>query len=583
MTRTLREPNFAVLLAAAWLFSFAIAASSWTQSAPHFVDGDDALRMVQVRDFLAGRGWFDLHEPRLGPLGYDSHWSRLIDAGIAGLISFFQLFVNGDLAESLVLLVWPQLWLLPTMAGAAAIAWRVGGREAAIVALLLCVFGLPGFPQFGPGRIDHHNVQIALAVLTVAAALWSDRLRFAAAAAGVLSGLALAIGFEGLPFLALVGAAFGLRYVADPGAAPALRAYGLSIAASAGAALVVSVPFDHWGRMLCDQIALNYVAPTVIAGLGFAVAGHLCAGRAALRLAAVAAVGLAAAALFVLLEPRCVAGPYGQVDPAVVPMLITAVTEMQSLPGLLRKDFTTGVTVAAFPAAALLAIMLLLREPRHRDFAALVACAACVLGCAIGFMALRGYPYALWFGVPLVAVAAVDLFHRFRLTGLIPRFLAAMVVTPTAISVAAMSIAAAASGSGLPEERNSGRAACVSKDSYAALAALPKGLVVANELEWGSYILVWTPHRVLAAPYHRLTDGIVLTHRIFALPPDAARAVVGRVGADYLVTCTSLGAAGLSDAERPASLWSRLDAGDVPGWLERLPARGAYTIYRVKR
>jgi len=36
-------------------------------------------------------GWFDRHQARLlPPLGYDAHWSRLIDAGLAGLLLIFK-------------------------------------------------------------------------------------------------------------------------------------------------------------------------------------------------------------------------------------------------------------------------------------------------------------------------------------------------------------------------------------------------------------------------------------------------------------------------------------------------------------
>ena len=75
---------------------------------------------------------------------------------------------------------WPLLWLLPAMAGMSAIAWRIAGRDAAVVALLLAVLAAPGFQQFTPGRIDHHNVQLALTLLAVAATAWSDRKPFAA-------------------------------------------------------------------------------------------------------------------------------------------------------------------------------------------------------------------------------------------------------------------------------------------------------------------------------------------------------------------------------------------------------------------
>src|SRR6185436_17267091 len=139
-------------------------------------------------------------------------------------------------------------WLLPVIAGAAAIAWRIAGREAALIALLLAVVGLPAFHQFRPGRIDHHNVQIALAVLAVAATVWSDRLRCAAWAAGAVTGLALAVGLECLPYLAACGAAFAARYVIDRAGARAAADYGLALGTSSVVAFFIIVGPDHWTR-----------------------------------------------------------------------------------------------------------------------------------------------------------------------------------------------------------------------------------------------------------------------------------------------------------------------------------------------
>ncbi len=159
---------------------------------------------------------------------------------MAGLFGLFHYFVDTALAERLMRVVWPLLWLIPAIVGAAAIAWRIAGRDAAVVTLLLAVVGLPAFQQFLPGRIDHHNVQIALSVATVAATVWSDRSRRAAWAAGALTGLALAIGLENLAFLALCGAAFALRYVAGRDGAGALARYGSALAASTVAAFFAS-------------------------------------------------------------------------------------------------------------------------------------------------------------------------------------------------------------------------------------------------------------------------------------------------------------------------------------------------------
>src|SRR5262245_18923650 len=243
MSSSSRRPNFALLLFVAWVFvALELLALYWAGTAETLLDTDDAMRLVQARAFLAGQGWFDLTEMRVQPpIGYESHWSRLIDAGLAALLLLFRLFVDGALAERLMRTVWPLLWLMPVMLGTAATAWRIAGREAALVTLVLAVIGLPALQQYKPGSIDHHNIQIALATLVVAATVWSDRIGWAAWVAGGLTGLALAIGLESVPFLALCGATFALRYVVDGGAAEALRAYGSSLAVGAGAAFLVMV------------------------------------------------------------------------------------------------------------------------------------------------------------------------------------------------------------------------------------------------------------------------------------------------------------------------------------------------------
>src|SRR3954452_14790108 len=43
-----------------------------------FIDTDDAMRLVQVRDLLAGQSWFDLTATRLDPPGTLMHWSRVV-------------------------------------------------------------------------------------------------------------------------------------------------------------------------------------------------------------------------------------------------------------------------------------------------------------------------------------------------------------------------------------------------------------------------------------------------------------------------------------------------------------------------
>src|SRR5690348_5879377 len=260
---------FAGLLLAAWAAAAGfMLADRWPDMGHRLFDGDDAMRLVEVREFLAGRGWFDLHEVRLDPpVGYDTHWSRLIDAGLAGLFLAFRSFAAPDMAEALMRAVWPLIWLLAAMGAVAALAWRIAGRNAALAALVVCACALPAFQHFKPGRIDHHNVQIALALAVVAAAAWSDRARHAAALAGALTGLAAAVGLEGLPYLVIAGVALALRFVwseATEAAARALVRYGLALAASMLVGFLVGVAPVHWTRAACDAMAFNWL----LAGAG---------------------------------------------------------------------------------------------------------------------------------------------------------------------------------------------------------------------------------------------------------------------------------------------------------------------------
>lgn len=584
---SVRQPNFALLVVLAWLLIvIQLLLQFWPEVGRTLVDTDDAMRLTEVRSWLAGQGWFDLHLARVNPpVGYDSHWSRLIDAGLGGLFMLFHQVVDTAMAETLMRVTWPLLWILPVTAGTAAIAWRLAGREAALVVLLFAVIGLPAFQQFKPGRIDHHNVQITLAVLTVAAVAWSDRRTWTAWAAGAVTGLGLAIGFEGAPFLVLCGVALALRFLFDPRGAAPLRAYGLAIAASTVLGFLVSVGPDHWGHTACDTIAINSAAPVVIGGLLLALGAGAFGDRPFLiRCAAVAVAGAAAVAALAWIEPICLGGPYAMVDPAAKAVWLAHVREMQPLFTVLANSPLTALGLATFPAAALLATLLLALEGRFRnDFGFLVAAAALLLADATMVAAVKGYSYAMWLGMPIMAALAIRLFEFFRLDSLVPRFVAGMLLTPMVLSVGAISIANAA---GVDETDNFSRGArqvCFDTASYAPLAREPAGLIM-TDIDYGPFLLALTPHSVVAAPYHRLSSAIVTAYQAFALPPDQARRVIAATHADYVMTCGPKGPVGLDDAQRDASLWGRLHAGAIPDWLDLVAETKdqPLVLYRVK-
>ena len=317
-------------------------------------------------------------------------------------------------AERLMRALWPLLWLLPTMAGMVAIAWRIAGREGAMVALLLALVGVPAYQQFTPGRIDHHNVMIALTLLAVAAIVWSDRKRWTAAAAGALSGLALAIGLESPAVSRGVRRRAGARYVLSRDAAPAVRDFGLALAGALALGFLADVGSTQWLVSRCDMLAINLLAAGGSAGLVLALAGHLNHEQMVTRGLAVLVAASLALVLFLAFEPRCIGGPFATVDPRIWP--IWYVRELQPLPSVVRVNPLTAAGIAAFPAAALIAAGALIAQPAlRRDVALLTLAAVFLVAVLIMVAAIRGYSYAMWFGMPLVAAAALRLFAAFEI------------------------------------------------------------------------------------------------------------------------------------------------------------------------
>ena len=68
-------------LAAAWAVTaagFALRAQLTAATVPLILDTDDAMRLTDVHDLLAGQPWFDFTQHRINaPFGAEIHWSRL--------------------------------------------------------------------------------------------------------------------------------------------------------------------------------------------------------------------------------------------------------------------------------------------------------------------------------------------------------------------------------------------------------------------------------------------------------------------------------------------------------------------------
>lgn len=579
----MRQPSgFVGLLVLVWLLVCAhLLHSYWSATAVTVPDIDDAMRLAQWRDFLNGQGWFDLRQSRLSPpQGYESHWSRLIDAGLAGLYFFFRLFADDPMAERLMRAIWPLLWILPAIAGVAGIAWRLAGMLAAVAALLLTLAGGSAYQQFLPGTIDHHNVQIALTMLTVAATVWSDRTWWSAAAAGLLSALSIAIGLETLPYLAVCGAAISLRFVVLPAGAHAARHYALSLAAGLLVLFFATLTPERWRVVQCDALAPNLMAAILSPAVLLALATIVKPSDVVWRVVFVAFATATALAAVAWIEPRCFLGPYGLMDQRLWPLWLSSVFENQPLAIILGSNPFRVLPMLIFPAASLVAVAVFLCGQARRDFAGLTACAVFLMGWLTVYIAIRAAPYVIWLGVPVMAAMVVTLLPADKGVGTWRAFAAALLLSPLLLgSVATLVMPAKASQVSSSGEQSR---ACRLSANIRELAVLPPGLIVTDVFH-GAHILALTRHRVVSAPFHRLSVGTILAHRILAGAPDEARDVARRAGVTYIALCGPRPPDGLSEEQRKRGLWSYLEVGAVPDWLDPVASTVGrpFTVYRV--
>ncbi|WP_162527159.1 hypothetical protein [Sphingomonas solaris] len=256
------------LAACAWL----LAGRAGAIAAMRMPDSDDALRLLQVRDWLGGQGWFDLRQYRLDPpAGADIHWTRLVDLPLAAIIVPLRPLVGVAMAEMVAAAAVPLVTLLAAMAVLAALARRLIVPAAWWWAPLLLLLASPVMGMMAPLRIDHHGWQIVLVLTTMLGLTAADRRR-----GGMLAGLAIAasltIGVEMLPYLVLAVVLAALAWVVD--AREGVRLRWLCGAAGVGVAigLIGFVPAGQRFAGTCDALSAAYALPLWAGGTMLAVA-----------------------------------------------------------------------------------------------------------------------------------------------------------------------------------------------------------------------------------------------------------------------------------------------------------------------
>jgi hypothetical protein len=558
------------LLACAFLLASPRVAAVW--SAGEFFDSDDAMRIVQLRDLLAGQAWFDMTARRLDPPdGLFVHWSRVVDLPLAALDLLFRLFLSPESAERATRLVFPGACLAALLALVAAVARVLGGAAARFPAAWLAFLSAPMFVQFAPGRVDHHAPQILLLAATLglfALGLDPARRRAAFAAAAPVA-LSLAISLENLPFFAVFFAAAAILFIVD-GARwrPSLAAFAFGLGVFCPATFAATVAPSRYGLSACDAYSAVHLRAAMVGAGGLAAlalaAPYLSA--VTLRIGAVALAGVAVLATILASAPDCLGDPLGGVDPLLRDLWLSHVAEAKPLRAFLGDPSLLVSTALPVLLGLACAVFLALRceGVGRRRWA--VTAAAILVGFCAALWQIRVFSSVTPLAMIALAGAAAALSQW--LASVTP-LLRSLTIGALCVAVSPMGLALALQSDDAEAAPQGMRRACLEGRAFAPLAGLAPARIVAP-IDLGAHLLAFTPHSVFAAPYHRDNRGARLAVDAFLAEPAQAEGILRAAGADLVLWCGGGETGDALTARAPGGLAAVLSRGETPLWLTEI-------------
>lgn len=547
-----------------------------------FPDPDDILRLVQVRDLIAGQGWFDTTQYRIDPpAGTPMHWSRLVDAPIFLIITLLMPLLGQGSAELAALVVVPLLTFALTSAVVGRLAWRLLGSRVAIFAVLVCGFLPTLLFQFRPMRLDHHGWQIFAVILALWAISWRNEQK-----GGWVAGLAMATGLSVSLEILPIAAAFGGVLFGRWWNGPTARRWLLSFMQALSGGLVLLYLGTRSTSLIeyCDAISPAHIAFFLVACAGTWVASKATKPHAISLILIFAIVGVTAFATFAIISPACMATPFARLDPAVDEFWYRRVLEGQPIWLQTPSYYVPALIQMAAAVGAAIALRMRSQGWMRRwwtDYLLLLLAAV-----ALSLFVSRSIALASVIAAIPLGWLASELLLKFRSAtspvlrvGVIVSFLLLLApVTPFTL----LSMIEPTDEDRAFRQANLGEASCRVREQVPLLNAIPPALIF-TPLDIGPSVLLGSHHSVVATGHHRAERAMADVINAFVGTPGNAEKIVKSRGAEYLALCTDLTETLLYSRGSPNGLTALLVQNDVPDWLEpiNLGQSEEFAVFRV--
>ncbi|MBB5717714.1 hypothetical protein FHR23_000621 [Stakelama sediminis] len=549
-------------------------------------DTDDNMRMMQVRAWLNGQSWYDLTQYRMDPPnGFNIHWSRIVDLPIAGLILFFRMFTTNFWAERLAAGIAPLIPLSVVIAALSFTVRQLISRYAWPIAIAFMLGCTVGLVMFMPERIDHHNWQLAMLMLTVAGLADNRQIR-----SGMIIGLSCAvslnIGLEMLPYCAMAGAIVTLRWVWDRGDVMRLKVYALSLAGGCGIGFAAFASNANHA-MRCDALTPVWLSVMLVAGALLYVLAWWNPTTRTVRLIASAVAGVAIGIAFAKVFPQCLGRPE-QASPELMRIWLDNVREAKPI---YKFPLRNILPIGAIPAIGLIGtyVATWIDWKRRRSLAWVPVTLFVTFAIAMLFWQVRAGPAAQLLALPgITALAWI----------VVPWFLtrSSAVVRVVGAAVAVIVISGSFTGMLLhwfpvdpPSKRvrtiDRANARCTSLPYLLQLNRyIPAGTTVFTHVDLGPRLIDTTDLNAIAGPYHRNGHAILDVHFAFMGSPDRFRRIARLHHATVLLVCPNMSETTNYRARAPGGFYDQLAHGKVPKFLTpiKLPKKSPFRAFRIK-
>lgn len=578
-----------------------------------FTDPDDYTILTMTIDWLKGQSWFDVIQHRLNPPdGVVMHYSRLMELPLAGLIQLFRAAgLDWVPAATVTAAIWPPILFAFFLAALRWLAEPFLPRDWTRATAFVALFATPLLFHFSPGRVDHHGLALLITAMSLGCTvrmLQEPEKTIWGIGAGFFMALGMAIALETLPWLLLMSAFIGLwmMITGRPAARTGLM-FGVSLYVISACCLIVMRAFSL--LLVPDPLSFSVVYVILAGSIAVCCAAVALAAQSRfikLRYFMGIGAGLISSVLFFTKFPELATGPFGAIN---VKLSTIESSIMENVP--LIKDFKP-LAMVLLPLIGLFASYFSLRTEKSERLRGswLLIVALLITAYLLSlFYLIRIVSYAILFSIiPLTAflhqslakakenwrgrkLAAVE-FGLILLVGPLPAVLVPAIEDGRPFNTGVL----------LFPVQNVSQPSNMT--ALKILLNLPsyntgKPLTIINALNDGAQLLFYTPHQVIAAPYHNNVTGLLDSTRFLAThdPEEAHKIAVAR-SIDLVVLDNSIADVYRGKSSKKvfvrngkiepdpttASFAEQLITGQTPDWLKPvdLVLPTSYLLFKVK-